>query len=241
MLRTKYHQAAGVTLIEVLVASAILAISAVSIMDAFAAATKTSTVTAMRQQAQMLAGNLLEEIRNVPNFDPDCLSAGKCGNANSQSALAEDQISKSASPVFLETGEQGLGRLNSTGRVQFDDKTDYAMYMDGPGFPNPTLTSPQDTKLCPFYSYYGEPIPLMSSDNSASLEPMIRYVEVNILNEDGDILPNGSERIDELAAFVSVSVRIYEGSRNAYNIATFTSEGLVETARVEALYAIPVE
>lgn len=100
----------GLTLVEVLLASVILAISASSILTAMAAGHEASTKVAKRQQAHMLAGNLMEEIKRFQNFE--------------SGDYWQDSINGSS----VESGESCTPARNC-----FDDKTDFAGYTDGAG------------------------------------------------------------------------------------------------------------
>ena len=100
----------GLTLVEVLLASVILAITASAILTAVVAGHDASAKLAGFQQAHMLASNLMEEIKRFQNFE--------------NGDYAQDTINGSSS----ESGESC-----SPARNCFDDKTDFAGYEDGAG------------------------------------------------------------------------------------------------------------
>lgn len=100
----------GLTLVEVLLASVILALTASSILTAMVAGHDASMKVAKYQQAHMLASNLMEEIKRFGNFE--------------NGDYWEDTINGSSS----ESGESC-----SPARDCFDDKTDFAGYADGDG------------------------------------------------------------------------------------------------------------
>ena len=100
----------GLTLVEVLLASVILALAASSVLTAMAAGHDASAKVAKYQQAHMLASNLMEEIKRFQNFE--------------NGDYADDSINGTSS----EPGEScGLARNC------FDDKTDFTGYRDGAG------------------------------------------------------------------------------------------------------------
>ncbi len=100
----------GLTLVEVLLASVILALAASSVLTAMAAGHDASAKVAKHQQAHMLASNLMEEIKRFQNFE--------------NGDYAEDSING----VSSEPGETCGAARNC-----FDDKTDFAGYQDGAG------------------------------------------------------------------------------------------------------------
>ena len=100
----------GLTLVEVLLASVILALTASSILTAMVAGHDASLKVAKYQQAHMLASNLMEEIKRFQNFE--------------NGDYAEDSINGTSS----EPGENCAAARNC-----FDDKTDFAGYQDGVG------------------------------------------------------------------------------------------------------------
>ncbi len=100
----------GLTLVEVLLATVILAFAASSILTAIVAGHDASAKLVKLQQAHMLAGNLMEEIKRFQNFE--------------NGDYGQDTINWSSS----ESGESC-----SPARNCFDDKTDLAGYADGAG------------------------------------------------------------------------------------------------------------
>ncbi len=100
----------GLTLVEVLLASVILALTASSILTAMAAGHSASVKVAQHQQAHMLASNLMEEIKRFQNFE--------------NGDYAEDSINGSSSEP---------GETCGAARNCFDDKTDFTGYEDGAG------------------------------------------------------------------------------------------------------------
>ncbi len=100
----------GLTLVEVLLASVILALTASSILTAMVAGHGASVKVAKYQQAHMLASNLMEEIKRFQNFE--------------NGDYAEDSINGTSSEP---------GETCGAARNCFDDKTDFSGYQDGAG------------------------------------------------------------------------------------------------------------
>ena len=100
----------GLTLVEVLLASVILALTASSVLTAMVAGHDASAKIAKHQQAHMLASNLMEEIKRFGNFE--------------NGDYAEDSINGSSSEP---------GETCGAARNCFDDKTDFDGYQDGAG------------------------------------------------------------------------------------------------------------
>ncbi len=109
--RTKqFVERNGLTLVEVLLASVILALTASSILTAMVAGHDASVKVAKYQQAHMLASNLMEEIKRFQNFE--------------NGDYAEDSINGTSSEP---------GETCGAARNCFDDKTDFSGYEDGAG------------------------------------------------------------------------------------------------------------
>ncbi len=106
----QFPEQSGLTLVEVLLASVILALTASSILTAMVAGHDASVKVAKYQQAHMLASNLMEEIKRFQNFE--------------NGDYAEDSINGTSS----EPGETCAPARNC-----FDDKTDFGGHKDGAG------------------------------------------------------------------------------------------------------------
>ena len=106
----QFQKPTGLTLVEVLLASVVLALSASSILTAMLAGHDASMKVTKFQQAHMLASNLMEEIKRFQNFE--------------NGDYAEDSINGSSSEP---------GETCGAARNCFDDKTDFAGYQDGAG------------------------------------------------------------------------------------------------------------
>lgn len=104
------HRDSGLTLVEVLLASVILAISASGILTAFAAGHEASSSVNKRQQAFMLAANMMEEIKRLDNYEGGDYQLDEISGAGAEAG-------ESCSPA----------------RNCFDDKTDFSGYADGSG------------------------------------------------------------------------------------------------------------
>ncbi len=100
----------GLTLVEVLLASVILALTASSVLTAMAAGHDASVKIAKYQQAHMLASNLMEEIKRFQNFE--------------NGDYAEDAINGKSKEDDKKCG---------AARDCFDDKSDFEGYTDGAG------------------------------------------------------------------------------------------------------------
>ncbi len=106
----QFSNQTGLTLVEVLLASVILALTASSVLTAMAAGHDASAKVAKHQQAHMLASNLMEEIKRFQNFE--------------NGDYAEDSINGASSEP---------GETCGAARNCFDDKTDFTNYKDGAG------------------------------------------------------------------------------------------------------------
>jgi type II secretory pathway pseudopilin PulG len=128
------HRRRGLSLVEVLIAGVVLTVSAASIMTALSAGTQVSEAGSKIQQAVMLAGNLMQEIKRLPNFEDGDYAADDLGGG----AHAEP---------YLESGETSSAVRNNFA----DDKTDFHGWLDGP---------PIAANGSAFVDAAGSPIPL---------------------------------------------------------------------------------
>lgn len=128
------HRQRGLSLVEVLLAGVVLTVSAASIMTALTAGTQISEEGSKYQQAVMLAGNLMQEIKRLPNFE--------------NGDYAADDLSGGAhAEPYLESGETSAIARNNFA----DDKTDFHGWLDGP---------PIAANGSAFVDAAGSPIPL---------------------------------------------------------------------------------
>jgi prepilin-type N-terminal cleavage/methylation domain-containing protein len=100
----------GLTLVEVLLASVILALTASTVLTAMAAGHDASAKIAKHQQAHMLASNLMEEIKRFGNFE--------------NGDYAEDSLNGKSKED---------DKKCAAARDCFDDKSDFGGYSDGAG------------------------------------------------------------------------------------------------------------
>ncbi len=199
IVRTRFL---GLTLIEVVVAAAILLMFSATVMTAFVAAQQASQDLGARQQAKILAQDLMTEIAALPNFEDsagdgwgnfadDCIPcpagvpATDCskhfGGCQAMAPYLEARETFCSENPYCRNDVEPGENVCTVRRSCFDDKTDFAGYRDGYGLIEGSRGGgPQEPILANlFLRRDGKILKLGLSDERAL--PMRRAVDVQLV------------------------------------------------------------